>query len=63
MEPTTTIWDSITTVITNIISSLGTVASALMNNQLFQITLGIVIFGIVMGIVFTLVRKIRRRGK
>ena len=64
MEPATpTIWDAITTVITNIISSLGSVATALMSNELFQITLGVVIFGIVMGIVYSLVRKIRKRGK
>ena len=63
MEPTPTIWDSITTVITNLISGLGTVANALMGNELFQITLGVVIFGILMGIVYSLVKKIRKRGK
>ncbi len=52
-----------TSVITNIISLLGTVSTALLSNEIFQIVIGVVIFGIVMGVVFTLVRKLRRRGK
>ena len=63
MDPTPTIWDAITTVITNLITLFGTVANALMTNELFQITLGIVIFIVLMGIVYSLVKKIRKRGK
>ena len=60
---TPTLWDTIGTVITKIITLFGTVCSELMKNQLFQITLGIVVLSIVFGIVFMLVKKIKRRGK
>ena len=63
MENTATIWTTATEVVTNIITMLGTVSNALMSNQLFQITIGIVLFGIVMGVVFTLLRKLKRKGK
>ena len=56
------LWTSITSTITNIISLMGTVATALMSNQIFQITLGVIFFGIVMGVVYSLVRKLKRRG-
>lgn len=63
METSTpTIWDTITSVITNVISLLGKVCEALMSNQLFQIVLGIVMFSILVGIVFSLVKKIKKRG-
>ena len=63
MESSTpTIWDTITTVITNVISLLGKVCEALMSNQLFQIVLGIVMFSILVGIVFSLVKRIKKRG-
>ena len=63
MESSTpTIWDTITSVITNVISLLGKVCEALMSNQLFQIVLGIVMFSILVGIVFSLVKRIKRRG-
>lgn len=54
---------AISTVITNIISSLGTVATALMSNDLFLIALGVVFFGIIMGVVYSLLRKVKKRGK
>ena len=56
-------WENITTVITNIVTLMGTMTTALLANELFQIVLGIVFFSIVMGIVFGLVKKIRKRGK
>ena len=63
MESSTpTIWDTITSVITNVINLLGKVCEALMNNQLFQIVLGIVMFSILVGIVFSLVKRIKKRG-
>ena len=63
METSTpTIWDTITSVITNVISLLGKVCEALMSNQLFQIVLGIVMFSILVGIVFSLVKRIKKRG-
>lgn len=59
----TELFESVTTVITKLINLLGTVSSALMSNEIFQVTLGVVFFGILMGTVFTLVRKLRKRGK
>mgnify|MGYP000993500979 CR=1 FL=1 len=61
-QATPTIWDTITSVITNVISLLGKVCEALMSNQLFQIVLGIVMFSILVGIVFSLVKRIKKRG-
>lgn len=63
MENTPTIWTTATEVVSNVITMLGTVSNALLSNQLFQITIGIVLFGIVMGIVYGLLRKLRKRGK
>ena len=56
------LFTGITDVITNIITLFGTVCAKLMENQLFQITLGIVVLSIVFGIVFMLVKKIKHRG-
>ena len=58
-----TLWENVTTVVTNLVSLMGTMSTALLGNELFQIVLGIVFFGIGMGIIFTLVRKIKRHGK
>lgn len=57
------LWTGITSVISNIMTLLGTVTTGLLSNELFQITIGIVVFIIVMSIVFTLVSKVRRKGK
>ena len=56
-------WENITTVITNLVTLMGTMTTSLLANELFQIVLGIVFFGIAMGIVFRLVRKVRNHGK
>ena len=56
------LFKNVTTVITNILELFGTVCTTLLSNQIFQITVSIVILGIVMGLVFTLVRKMKRRG-
>lgn len=64
--PTTaigTLFDNVTTVITNILTLFTTVGTELMNNSLFQLTIGVVVLGIVMSLVFTMVRKLKRRGK
>ncbi len=63
MESMEALWTGITDVVTNIVTLMGTMSAALLKNELFQITLGVVVFGIGMGIVFTLVRKIRKRGR
>ena len=59
----TTLFEAITSVVTNILNIFGTVASTLMSNTLFQITMGLVILGIVIGLVFTFVRKVRKQGR
>ena len=58
-----TMFTNISSVITHLISLMGTMTNSLLANELFQIVLGIVFFSIVMGIVFGLVKKIRKRGK
>ena len=58
-----TLWTNVEAVITNLVSLMGTMTTALLANELFQIVLGIVFFGIAMGIVFGLVRKVRNHGK
>ena len=63
MEGTATIWTTATEVVTNVITMLGTVSNALMSNQLFQITIGLVLFGIIIGIVFRLLKKLKRQGR
>lgn len=64
--PTTaigTLFDNVTTVITNILTLFTKVGTELMNNSLFQLTIGVVVLGIVMSFVFTMVRKLKKRGK
>ena len=51
------------TVISKIVENLGTVCTALISNPLFQIMFGILIFYVVFGIVFRLVKKVRKGGK
>lgn len=58
-----TLFQSVTTVVTEILKLMTSVASTLMNNSIFQITIGIVILGIIMSLIFTLVRKMKRRGR
>jgi len=58
-----TMWTNITSVITHLVSLMGNMTTSLLGNELFQIVLGIVFFGIAMGIVFRLVRKVRNHGK
>ena len=57
------LWTTITSVITNLVSLMGDMTEALLGNLLFQIVLGIIFFSIGMGFVFGLVKKIKRRGK
>ena len=58
-----TLFQNVTTVITKILELMTSVATTLMNNSIFQITIGIVILGIVMSLIFTLVRKMKKRGR
>ena len=58
-----TLFQNVTTVITKILELMTSVATTLMGNSIFQITIGIVILGIVMSLIFTLVRKMKKRGR
>lgn len=64
-EPTVigTLFQNVTTVITKILELMTSVATTLMNNPIFQVTVGIVILGIVMSLIFTLLRKMKKRGR
>ncbi len=59
----TELFESITTVITSVMTLFGKVSTSLMGNEIFQLMFGIVVLGVIMGIVFTLVRKVKRRGR
>ena len=59
----TELFESITTVITSVMTLFGKVSTGLMGNEIFQLMFGIVVLGVIMGIVFTLVRKVKRRGR
>lgn len=58
-----TLFTNITSVITNIMSTMGTVSSELLKNEIFQIVIGVVFFNIVLGVIYSLIKKLRRRGK
>ena len=51
------------TVITNVLAYLTQVATSLLGNPIFQVMIGIAVLYIVLGIVFRLVRKMRKGGK
>ena len=59
----TDLFTAVNTVITNIMSSLSTVATSLMGNAIFQLVMGVVFFGIILGVVYSLVRKVKKHGK
>lgn len=50
----------ISLVITNILSIFGIVSSFLLNNPIFQLIIGIIILGIIIGLLFTLVKFIKK---
>ena len=54
---------SVTTVVTNILTLFTTVSAEFLKNEIFQLMFGVVVLGIIMGLVFTMVRKLKRRGK
>ena len=60
--PLESLWEGVTTVISNVMTSLGTVGTSLIANPIFQIMFGILILGVVIGLVFRLVRKVKTRG-
>ena len=59
----TSLWNTISSVITNLVSLLGDMTEALLGNLLFQIVLGIIFFGMGIGFVFGLVRKVKNHGR
>ena len=58
-----TLFKNAGTVVTKILELFGTVSTTLLGNSIFQLVIGIIILGIIMGLVFTLLRKLKRRGK
>lgn len=57
------LWTAVTTVVGKLIELMGTISSGLISNEIFQIVIGVVMFGIGIGTIFTLVKKLKRRGK
>ena len=59
----TTLFENVTTVVTEILKLFTSVSGTLLSNSIFQLVVGVVVLGIIMGLVFTMVRKLKRRGK
>ena len=57
------LFTAVTSVITNIMTLLGKVGESLLSNVIFQIMMGIALLFLVIGIIFRLVRKMRKGGK
>ena len=53
-------WENITTVIANIITLVGTMTNGLLQNDLFLLILGLIFFSIAIGIIFRLVKEIKK---
>lgn len=60
---TTSLSTIVADVIELIMTSMSSIATSLMSNVLFQYVLGIIFFSIAIGVVYGLVRKLKRRGK
>lgn len=58
-----TMFTNIGTVITEVMKLLGTVTTSLLSNEIFQIAMGLVFLSIVIGLVFYLVAKAKRKGR
>ena len=58
-----TLFTSISTNISKIMECLSSVSTSLMSNSIFQLTIGIAVLFIIFGIVFKLVRKMRKGGR
>ena len=58
-----TLFSSISTNISKIMECLSSVSTSLMSNSIFQLTIGIAVLFIIFGIVFKLVRKMRKGGR
>ena len=56
------LFNTVSEVITNILTLFGSVASTLLNNEIFQIMFGIIILGILFGLIFDLTAKIVTMG-
>ena len=56
------LWTAVSTVMTNMMTALGTVTTGLLANEIFQLIIGLVVFGLVVGLIFLFVRKAKRRG-
>lgn len=56
----TELFTTITSVITNILTLMGSVGTALLDNVIFQLLMGILTLYVVMGIIFRLVAHVRK---
>ena len=57
------LFTAVSTVITNMFSNLTVVSGKLIADPIFQITIGIAMLFILIGIVFKLVKKMRKGGR
>ena len=57
-----TLWTGITSSIEKIVPLIGTVTTGLLSNELFQVIIGIVIFAIILGVIFSLINLMKKRN-
>lgn len=55
-----TLFSTISTIITNIMDLFINVSSSLLENTIFQLLIGVIILSIVIGLVFTLIKKLKK---
>lgn len=56
------LFEGITTGVTNILTLFGTVSTSIMANSMFQLVMAIILLMFCIGLIFYLVRKVKRRG-
>lgn len=57
------LWTAITTVISKFVAALGTVSTALITNEIFQIMLGAIIFSVAVRYVYSFAKSIKGGGR
>ncbi len=56
------LFKGITTGVTNILTLFGTVSTQIMSLELFQLVMAVIMLMFCIGLVFYLVRRVKRRG-
>lgn len=57
-----TLWTGITSSVEKIVPLIGNVTTGLLSNELFQVIIGIIIFTIILGVIFSLIKLMKKRN-